>query len=121
MHQSNRAVHAIAQFAQLVNELAVAGNERALEIIDMAGDEIYLIANTAKRICNGDMNFQVALLGGVLAEGTMVYKNAVAKIQAAGMNIHRTNKSPLDGAKLLAEKKDSGIFASLIKIYKADN
>jgi len=120
VHQSNRAVHAIAQFAQLVNELAVSGNAKALEIIDMAGDEIYLIASTAKRICNGDMNFQVALLGGVLAEGTMVYKNAVEKIQAAGMKIHKTNKSPLDGAKLLAERKEPGIFATLIRIYKAE-
>jgi hypothetical protein len=50
----------------------------------------------------------------------MVYKNAVAKIQAAGMKIHKTNKSPLDGAKLLAERKEPGIFATLIRTYKAE-
>ena len=121
VHQSTRAVHAIAQFAQLVNNLASSGNAKALEIIDMAGDEITLIANTAKRVCEGGKDFQVALLGGVLAEDTMIYKNAVSKIQFGGMQLHKSKNTPLDGAKILANKDDAGVYAPLIKIYKAAN
>jgi N-acetylglucosamine kinase-like BadF-type ATPase len=121
VHQSTRAVHAIAQFAQLVNNLASTGNAKAIEIIDMAGDEITLIANTAKRVCEGGKDFQVALLGGVLAEDTMIYKNAVSKIQSGGMQLHKSKNTPLDGAKILANKDDAGVYAPLIKIYKAAN
>ncbi|MBM3698706.1 MAG: hypothetical protein FJW82_02385 [Actinobacteria bacterium] len=120
VHQSNRAVHAIAQFAQLVNELAASGNATALEIIDKAGDEIVLIADTARRVCEGGKDFQVALLGGVLAENTMTYKNVVSKIKASGMMLHKPNKSPLEGAKILANKDDAGIYSPMIKIYRSD-
>lgn len=119
VHQTNRAVNAIAQFAKIVNELASSGNAKAMEIIEMAGVEITLIAQTAKRICEGDENFQVALLGGVLAEGSMVYKNSVSKLKSHGMKVFKSNKTPLDGARILATKKDAGVYAPLIKIYKA--
>jgi len=120
VHQTNRAVHAIAQFAKLVNDLAADGNVKAIEIIDMAGDEIALIAQTAKRVCEGGKDFQVALLGGVLAEDTMVYKNASSKIHSHGMQLHKSNKTPLDGAYILAVKKDAGVYAPLIKIYRVN-
>ena len=120
VHQTHRAVNAIAQFAKLVNDLASTGNAKAIEIIDMAGDEITLIAETAKRVCEGGKDFQVALLGGVLAEGTMVYKNSASKIHSRGMQVHKSNKTPLDGANILATKKDAGVYAPLIKIYKAN-
>jgi N-acetylglucosamine kinase-like BadF-type ATPase len=119
VHQTNRAVNAIAQFAKLVNDLATTGNTKAIEIIDMAGDEITLIAETAKRVCEGGKDFQVALLGGVLAEGTMVYKNSVSKMQSRGLQVHKSNKTPLDGANILATSKDAGVYAPLIKIYRA--
>jgi hypothetical protein len=86
----------------------------------MAGDEITLIAETAKRVCEGGKDFQVSLLGGVLAEDTMVYKNAASKIHSRGMQLHKSNKTPLNGANILATSKDAGVYAPLIKIYKVN-
>ena len=51
VHQLDRSVNAIANFAKVVNELAVAGNKAAYEILDAAANEIVLIATTAKREC----------------------------------------------------------------------
>lgn len=121
VHQRDRAVNAIAQFAQKVNKLAENGNEAAINIIDLAGDEILSIAKTAKRICEGKDNFQVTLLGGVLANHTMVYKNAIKKIEANGMVIHKTTKTPLDGARILANLSTPGVFLPLVKIFQAGN
>jgi hypothetical protein len=36
------------------------------------------------------------------------------------MQVHKSNKTPLDGANILATKKDAGVYAPLIKIYKAN-
>jgi len=119
VHQSDRAVNAIAQFARQVNDLAVEGNEIALKIIDMAGDEIADIALTAKRVCGGDNDFQVTLLGGVLSDHTMTYKNSVKKIEKLGMVVHKSNKTPLDGAHVLANQQIPGVYAPLIQIFRA--
>ncbi|MCX6454656.1 MAG: hypothetical protein NT057_00065 [Actinobacteria bacterium] len=118
VHQQERAVHGIANFALQVSELAATGNTKAVEIIDAAGEEVALIANTAKRECNGGSDFQVALIGGVLATDTLVYKSAVAKIEKLGMKIHASGNTPLDGAEILAMQSDAGVFAPMIKIYK---
>ena len=118
VHQQERAVNAIAQFAKKVSELAEKGNAKALEIIDDAADEIALIATTAKRECGGDDKFQVALIGGVLAPITMVYKESVKKIESAGMKVSSSGKTPLDGAGVLAQLPDTGVFAPLIKVFK---
>jgi hypothetical protein len=50
----------------------------------------------------------------------MVYKNAASKIHSRGMQLHKSNKTPLNGANILAVKKDAGVYAPLIKIYKVN-
>jgi N-acetylglucosamine kinase-like BadF-type ATPase len=119
VHQSDRAVNAVAQFAKQVNDLAAGGNEVALKIIDMAGDEIASIASTAKRVCEGGKDFQATLLGGVLADHTMTYKNSVKKIEKLGIVVNKSNKTPLDGAHVLANQETPGVYASLIQIFRA--
>jgi hypothetical protein len=37
------------------------------------------------------------------------------------MQLHKSKNTPLDGAKILANKDDAGVYAPLIKIYKAAN
>ena len=119
VHQQERAVNGIAQFAKKVTELAAKGNESALKIIDDAADEVALIASTAKRECGGGSDFQVALIGGVLAPDTLVYQMAVKKISDLGMKVSSSGKTPLDGAGVLAQLEDPGVFSPLIKVFKA--
>jgi N-acetylglucosamine kinase-like BadF-type ATPase len=118
VHQLERPVHAIAEFAKKVNELAVSGNSAASEILNSAADEIVLIATTAKRECGGGSDFQVALIGGVLAPENLVTKLVVEKLKAHGLNIHTSGKSSLDGAGALANLNEPGIFSPLIRTFK---
>ena len=120
VHQQERAVHGIAQFAKKVSELAEHGNKKALEIIEDAASEIALIATTAKRELEGDENFQVALIGGVLSPDTLVYKMSVAKIKEVGLTVSSSGKTPLDGAAVLAQMPDPGVFTPMIKVFKAN-
>ncbi len=113
----DRPVHAIAEFAKRVNELAVSGNAAATEILNSAADEIVLIATTAKRECGGDSNFQVALIGGVLAADNLVTKLVGEKLKAHGLSIHTSGKNSLDGAGTLANLNEPGIFAPLIRTF----
>ena len=117
VHQLDRSVNAIANFAKVVNELAVAGNKAAYEILDAAANEIVLIATTAKRECGGDSNFQVALIGGVLAPENLVTKLVGQKLAEHGLNIHISGKSSLDGAGILANLLEPGVFKGLIRIF----
>jgi N-acetylglucosamine kinase-like BadF-type ATPase len=117
VHQQDRAVNAIAQFAKQVSELAENGNLKALEIIDEAASEIALIASTAKRMC-GQGDFQVGLIGGVVSKGTLVRKLSETKISDLGMTMTTTGRTPLDGAGLLAGLAEPGVFSPLIKIFK---
>ena len=117
VHQLDRPVHAIAEFAKVVNELAASGNSAALEILNSAADEIVLIATTAKRKCGGDSSFQVALIGGVLAAENLVTKLVGKKLKAHGLSIHASGKSSLDGAGALANIREPGVFAPLIRTF----
>ena len=118
VHQLERPVHAIAEFAKIVNELAGSGNSAASEILNSAADEIVLIATTAKRECGGGSDFQVALIGGVLAPENLVTKLVVEKLKAHDLSIHTSGKNSLDGAGALANLSDPGIFAPLIRTFK---
>jgi hypothetical protein len=40
-------------------------------------------------------------------------------MQSRGLQVHKSNKTPLDGANILATSKDAGVYAPLIKIYRA--
>ena len=121
VHQQERAVHAIAQFAKKVSELAEKGNERALEIINDAADEVVLIATTAKRECGGDENFQVALIGGVFAPENLVYRLSEEKLNKLGMKITSSGNTPLDGSGVIAKFETPGIFAPLIMCFVEGN
>lgn len=118
VHQQDRAVNGIANFASEVSNLAGSGNKKAVAIIEAAGEEVALIASTAKRECGGDENFQVVLVGGVLTQNTLVFKAAVAKIEAMGMKINTSGNTPLDGAGMLAMQLDPGVFTPMIKVFK---
>jgi len=118
VHQLERPVHAIAEFAKIVNELAGSGNSAASEILNSAADEIVLIATTAKRECGGGSDFQVALIGGVLAPENLVAKLVVEKLKVHDLSIHTSGKNSLDGAGALANLSEPGIFAPLIRTFK---
>jgi hypothetical protein len=117
VHQLDRPVNAIAEFAKVVNDLAVSGNSAASEILNSAADEIVLIAITAKRECGGGPDFQVALIGGVLAPGNLVTKLVGEKLKANGLQVHTSGKSSLDGAGALANLDEPGIFKPLIRTF----
>ena len=108
----------IASFAKVVNELAASGNKAANEILNAAADEVVLIATTAKRECSGGPDFQVALIGGVLAPDNLVTKMVAKKLEAHGLSIHTSGKSSLDGAGILATLEGPGIFQKLIRTFK---
>ena len=118
VHQLERPVHAIASFAKVVSELADAGNTTAHAILDAAADEVVLLATTAKRECAGGPDFQVALIGGVLAPDNLVTKLVAKKLESHGLAIHISGKSSLDGAGVLAQLESPGIFAPLIRTFK---
>jgi hypothetical protein len=86
--------------------------------LNSAADEIVLIATTAKRVCGGGSDFQVALIGGVLAPDNLVTKLVGEKLKAHGLSIHTSGKSSLDGAGALADLSEPGIFAPLIRTFK---
>ncbi len=117
VHQQSRPVHEIATFARIVNELAASGNQAANEILDAAADEVVLIATTAKRECGGGPDFQVALIGGVLAPDNLVTKLVAKKLETHGLSIHNSGKSSLDGAGILATLESPGVFQSLIRTF----
>ena len=119
VHQSERPVAAIAAFATKVSELAKQGNAACLSILDAAADEIVLIALTAKRECAGDENFQIALVGGVLSELSIVYQLVEDKLNKLGLKIYKNGRNSLDGAEVLAQSSTPDVFAPLIRIFKA--
>ena len=117
VHQLDRPVHAIATFAKVVSELAQAGNSTAHAILDAAADEVVLLATTAKRECEGGPDFQVALIGGVLAPENLITQLVAKKLESHGLNIHTSGKSSLDGAGILARLESPGIFKPLIRTF----
>jgi N-acetylglucosamine kinase-like BadF-type ATPase len=119
IHQLDRPVHAIAAFAKEVSQLAHSGNQAAYAILEAAADEIVLIATTAKLQCKGGPDFQVALIGGVLAPDNLLTKLVEERLLIHGLKIHVTNRSSLDGAGILAKLEVPGIYAPLIRTYVA--
>lgn len=117
VHQLDRPVHAIAKFAKVVSELATSGNSAAQKILESAADEIVLIATTAKRECEGGSDFQVALIGGVLAPENLITKLVAQKLKSEGLSIHTSGKSSLDGAGALASLDAPGIYQPLIRTF----
>ena len=117
VHQHERPVATIATFAYKVSEFAMQGNKTAIAILDSAAEEVALIATTAKDKCEGDEKFQIALVGGVLKPDSFVYATVEKKLTAIGLSIHKNGKSPLEGAGLLAELSEPGVFAPLIRTF----
>jgi len=117
VHQLERPVNAIADFAKTVEKLAVSGNTAANEVLNSAADELVLIATTAKRECAGDSDFQVALIGGVLAPENLLTKLVTNKLKEQGLTVHNSGKNSLDGAGALAALAQPGIFAPLIRTF----
>lgn len=118
VHQKERPVQAIANFAQLVSKLAENGNTKALEIIQDASEEIALIANVARRKCDGGIEFKVALTGGVLAPSNLIYKLTKEKLLNLNFEVNSSGKTALEGAEILAKLNHPGVLAPLIEIYK---
>ena len=121
VHQLDRPVLAISKFAKQVSKLAEDGNLIAQAIIEEAVNEIISIALTAKKICNGDTNFQVALIGGVLSSESLINNIATEKLSKLGLKVETSEKSPLDGAEILANSKEPGVYAKYIKVYHSRN
>jgi hypothetical protein len=59
----------------------------------------------------------VALIGGVLAPENLITKLVGEKLKANGMSIHISGKNSLDGAGVLANLGEPGVFKSLIRTF----
>lgn len=116
VHQLERPVFAIAQFAQVVSELAGRSNETAHAILEEATREIVLIATAAQKKCEST-SFSVVLMGGVLEPNNLLTKLVLKKLHELGLSATTSTISPLHGAKVLAEMTEPGIFKSLIRVF----
>ena len=116
VHQLDRPVYAIAQFAQIVSEQAGKNNESALSILREATEEIVLIATTALKKCESD-DFLVVLMGGALESENLLTKLVLEQLHVLGISATTSTETPLQGAKVLAELSQPGIFKSLIKVF----
>lgn len=117
VHQTDRPVYAIAEFAKSVSKLAESGNAAALVILRRASAEISLIAESAKKLCHESFEFQVVLMGGVLQSENLITQLVIDRLQGQGLSATTTTKSPLQGAEILANLPQPGVFAPLVRIF----
>lgn len=116
VHEANRPVHEIAKFAEIVSELALGSNSSAKKILESAADEIVLIAKSAKTMCAGDANFEVALLGGVLNPQSYVHKLVTEKLSKLDVKILNNSPASITGAMKLANMATAEPFQEFIKV-----
>lgn len=116
VHEANRPVHEIAKFAEVVSELAGGTNPAAIKILETAADEIVLIASSAKSMCHGDANFEVALLGGVLKPGSLMNKLVTERLHKLNVKILSDSPSSITGAMKLANMATPGPFQEFVKV-----
>ena len=116
VHELQRPVHEIAKFAEVVSELAQSGNSTAQSILNSAADEIALIAKSAKEMCQGDDNFEVALLGGVLKNGSYMNQLVLQRLNKLSVKILENSPPSIDGAMKLANMAEAKPFHEFVKI-----
>jgi glucosamine kinase len=116
VHELQRPVHEIAKFAEVVSELAQSGNSTAQSILNSAADEIALIAKSAKEMCQGDDNFEVALLGGVLKNGSYMNQLVLQRLNKLSVRILENSPPSIDGAMKLANMAEAKPFHEFVKI-----
>ena len=116
VHQLERPVFSIAQFAQVVSEKAIKNNRAALSILDIATSEIVLIATTAKDECESK-EFSVVLMGGVLDPNNLLTKMVLKKLHELGLRAKTSTEPPIQGAKVLCEMTDPSFLKDVIKVF----
>ena len=118
LHDDDRAVNAIAQFASDV--LAAAARDgRAAAIVDAAAAELHGVVVAAARLSSDKGSVAVALGGGLLVDQTPLRAALDGRLAGEPSLQPRTaDASPLDGAMLLGRQADPGRYAPLVHVWR---
>ncbi len=117
VHNLPRPVHGIATFAKEVIDIAESGDTYAMAIVDRAADELMQNAVAAKKLCNGDENFEVVIGGGAFPVGGLLHSKITQRAIDLGMRITESTATPLDGVLQLLDLQVPGVFAPVINTY----
>lgn len=128
LHEADRAVNAVAQFASDVLG-AAASDAAAASIVSAAADELRGVVVAAVRTASGDEERRmpagaptdVALGGRLLVEPTPLRSALDVRLAVDPTVRPRTaDHSPLDGAMLLGRQSNPGRYAPLVHIWRAE-
>jgi glucosamine kinase len=122
IHDDERAVNAVAQFASDVLG-AAAADATAAEIVAAAADELRGVvtaaASTSAAAAPGPID--VALGGRLLSHGTPLRDALDARLAGDPTLRPRTaDHSPLEGAMLLGRQPDPGRYGPLVHVWRAE-
>ncbi len=117
VHNFPRPVHSIATFAKEVIEIAEAGDEVAISIVDKAVDELMQVALAAKRLCGGNEDFEVVIGGGAFPRGGILHTKVLELAKVTKLYISESSATPLDGVLELLDLPIPGVFAPVIHTY----
>ena len=118
LHDDDRAVNAIAQFASDVLA-AAAADAKAAAIVDAAAAELHGVVAAAARLSASDGTVAVALGGGLLVDPTPLRVALDERLAGESTLQPRTaDASPLDGAMLLGYQADPGRYAPLVHVWR---
>ena len=116
----DRPVHRIAQFAPVVTSLAAAGDAMALGILELAVQEFVDIAVAAQRILgvvSGEYgDFRIVFTGGAIPADGILFRMTQKRLLVMGLKCEHSLAKNIDGAFLLAEQPDPGIYSGITDI-----
>ena len=116
IHNNPRAVSSIAEFAVAVVSAADSGDLLAREILHRAADELASCVHSCVHVLPESRVGGVALMGRLLTESTSFASLVTTAIseQVSGISTRVEMRTPLDGAIMLAEAEDLGIYAQVL-------
>lgn len=121
LHDSPRAVNAIAQLAPDVLEAADAGDAVAAHIVERAAAELAGIVRAGVAAAGGGVAVPVAVGGALLAPSGTLRRRVDAALADAGAGpvatVRTADGSPLDGALALGIAGDPGRYRHLIHVW----
>jgi glucosamine kinase len=118
LHDDDRAVNAIAQFASDVLD-AAATDAQADAIVDAAAAELHGVASGAVRLFGSEGSVAVALGGRLLVDQTPLRRALDERLASEPTLQPRTaDGSALDGAMLLGRQADPGRCAPLVHVWR---
>jgi len=118
LHDDDRAVNTIAQFASDVLD-AAATDESAAAIVDEAAAELHGLISAAVRFAESERSVAVGLGGRLLVDRTPLRAALDERLSGEPTLQPRTaDASPLEGALLLGRRADPGRYAPLVHAWR---